>query len=56
MAARWRRGAVGDVLAAQLGFDEFLGEGVPVTVDLNTAAGTRLGRAGRAMPWSTGRR
>jgi hypothetical protein len=40
MPARWRRGAVGDVLTAQLGFDEFLGERVLVTVDLNTAAGT----------------
>lgn len=38
MPARWRRGAVGDVLTAQLGFDEFLGERVLVTVDLNTAA------------------
>ena len=36
MPARWRRGAVGDVLTAQLGFDEFLGERVLVTVDLNT--------------------
>ena len=49
MPARWRRGAVGDVLTAQLGFDEFLGERVLVTVDLNTAAGTRLGRAAHAM-------
>ena len=38
MPARWRRGAVGDVLTAQLDFDEFLGERVLVTVDLNTAA------------------
>ena len=50
MPAPWRRGAVGDVLTAQLGFDEFfLGERVLVTVDLNTAAGTRLGRAAHAM-------
>jgi len=45
MPARWRRGAVGDVLTAQLGFDEFLGERVLVTVDLNTAADTQAGRA-----------
>jgi len=47
--ARWRRGA-------QLGFDEFLGERVLVTVDLNTAAGTRRGRAEPATRRCTGRR
>ena len=56
MPARWRRGAVGDVLTAQLDFDEFLGERVLVTVDLNTAAGTRLGRAAHATRPRTGRR
>jgi hypothetical protein len=54
MPARWRRGAVGDVLTAQLGFDEFLGERVLVTVDLNTAAGTRRGRAEPAIRRCTG--
>ena len=49
MPARWRRGAVGDVLTAQLGFDEFLGGRVLVTVDLNTAAGTPRGRAAHAI-------
>jgi len=56
MPARWRRGAVGDVLTAQLGFDEFLGERVLVTVDLNTAAGTRRGRAAPATRRCSGRR
>ena len=56
MPARWRRDAVGDVLTAQLGFDEFLGERVLVTVDLNTAAATRPGRAAHAMPRCSARR
>ena len=56
MPARWRRAAVGDVLTAQLGFDEFLGERVLVTVDLNTAAATRPGRAAHAMPRCSARR
>ena len=56
MPARWRRGAVGDVLTAQLGFDEFLGERVLVTVDLNTAAGPRRGHAAPATRRCTGRR
>ena len=55
MPARRRTGAVGDVLTAQLGFDEFLGERVLVTVDLNTAAGTRLGRTAPAIRRCTGR-
>ena len=54
--ARWRSGAVGDVLTAQLGFDEFLGERVLVTVDLNTAAATRPGPAAPAMPRCSARR